>query len=97
MPCLLVYFTLSNSSLNITEVDTVRYNYLGPHNFLKIFGWAHSMQKFWGQGSNLRHSSDPSYCNDNDGILNLLHHQGTPRTIYNFCTLLPTSENVVMK
>ena len=33
--------------------------------FLGFGGLASSMQKFPGQGSNLRHSSDPSHCSDN--------------------------------
>lgn len=37
--------------------------------FFSLFGHAHCMWKFSGQGSNPHHSSDPSYSNDNTDLL----------------------------
>ena len=33
--------------------------------FLSFFLAVPGMQKFWDQGLNLHHSSDPSHCSDN--------------------------------
>lgn len=45
-----------------------------------VFGRACNMQKFPGQGVNLRYGSNLSNSGDNAGSLTILGYQGTPRT-----------------
>ena len=49
--------------------------------FFPFFGGGHTlgMQKFLGQGSNLRHSSHQSCCSDNTGSLTRCTKRETPR------------------
>ena len=48
--------------------------------FIFLFWLHHGVPKFPGQGLNLQHSSNPSYCSDNCWILTPLNPQGTPVT-----------------
>ena len=52
---------------------------LGPLLLFRfIFGCAHSMQKFQGQGLNPHHTCYQSHSGDNAGSFNPLSHQGSP-------------------
>ena len=57
--------------------------------FSFCFGHPHSIWKFLGQGSNLDHRSDPSWCSNN-WILNLLQHTRIPMIAFS-CLWLPYS------
>ena len=64
----------------IRTYDTSTFNF-PSFNSLFIFGCIHSMQKFWGQGLNLCHSSNQSHSSD---IVRSL----TQQTIREFLVLL---------
>ena len=58
-------------------------------SFLFIFGCAHGMQKFLSQGSNPRHSSGPSLCNDNARSLTHCTARELQHSFLLFCLIRP--------